>query len=319
MKTNEPLDLYERARKSARSAAAKHISEQLSVTLPNSVLGTAVDIAISTYNLEIGEAAEIGELLLHKPTPVEALAERLAKVEDRLARLVQPADNYGSILTRLDAIEGRQDEFEQRTVSALNTHGARVAAFGKELHGVNVGEADHNRKLHDRITQVAEIIGERVSGLVEEIAAVRDSAKRAHERMDEWGKHVDELDRRTFGSTLVGAFPTGGDSTAEAASDAVLPVPEKRDAFAIPEGHFAVRDAEGRATGDVLPVPQRGDRVRLEGAKTINGHPIKDGWYDVLGHGKEFPEFQIGLDHMRTPWVRNDSPGLKEVTRNAST
>lgn len=206
---------------------------------------------------------------LHDATPernqpaVAELAERLAKVEDRLARLAAPADNYGSILTRLDAIDGRLD-----TQSELRVRG--------------------NQTLDGRIDKVAEIIGERVSGLVEQL----DKLEGPGGWLDNMQASINWLTEQV--ETLnpgvrAPAFPTGGASTAEAATDAVL------------------------------PVPQRGDRVRLEGAKTINGHPLKDGWYDVLGHGKEFPEFQIGLDHMRTPWVRNDSPGLKEVTRNAST
>lgn len=219
----------------------------------------------------IGEPGLVGRTV----TDVEALAERLAKVEDRLTRLVTPSDNYGSILTRLDKIDGRLD-----TQSEL-----RVRS---------------NRTLDERIDKVAEIIGERVSGLVER----QDEFERRTvftlnemQAVDLKGGY-DSLGQALRGkvyspddSLTTPAFPTGGASTAEAVADAVP------------------------------PVPRRGDRVRLEGAIADTDRAIPDGWYDVIGHSggsDEPPSFQIEaatqFDFAKwVPWLYYDPKTLKEV------
>lgn len=62
--------------------------------------------------------------------------------------------------------------------------------------------------------------------------------------------------------------------------------------------------------------PRRGDRVRLEGAMSIGGSRIPDGWYDVagstLGDG-----FQIARAPFDFCWVDCRDTGLKEVRRGA--
>lgn len=171
-------------------------------------------------------------LAVRKPSDIEVIAERLAKVEDRLVEL-----------------------------------------------------RNHDSALHGRIDGVVEIIGERVSGLVDEIAAVRDSAKRAHERLDVHEiafhyvyKALDQVMLRSgFGNMSseypltpafpnAPAFPTGGASTAEAAAEAVL------------------------------PVPQRGDRVRLEGLDR-NDDALGNGWYDVVGRDDDnYTQISAGFD-----------------------
>lgn len=178
-----------------------------------------------------------------KPTPVEALAERLAKVEDRLDKFRDDLDHLAS-------------------------------AGSPSLDGINRELKESFRRIDQRIDKVVEIIGERVGEIVNDISAVVDSATRAHERLDLLDKPVTEGDdggrdavtRALDGSSAINAgwwrdrpntarpyFPTGGASTAEAATDAVL------------------------------PVPQRGDRVRLEGAETGTGQKVPDGWFDVIG------------------------------------
>lgn len=128
------------------------------------------------------------------------------------------------------------------------------------------------RDTNKRINKAVEIIGERVSGLDERIAAL-------------------EAGTMKNGAWAEAAFPTGGAATAEAAAEAVL------------------------------PVPQRGDRVRLEGARSIGSTPIKDGWYEVLGQQADAfqvrftpdggaPSDIVGLGLF---WIANNDPGLKEV------
>lgn len=62
-------------------------------------------------------------------------------------------------------------------------------------------------------------------------------------------------------------------------------------------------------------VPQRGDRVRLEGAVSSGGSVIPDGWYDVVGRGPAHGGFQVRTLHDALYWVSDDHPGLKEVRR----
>lgn len=149
-----------------------------------------------------------------KPTPVEALAERLAKVEDRLA----------------------------------------------VIHG----------EVHQRIDKVVDIVGERVSELVEQIANHEALIEQLVGGLADWGSGEP-------------AFPTGGASTAEAATDAVL------------------------------PVPQRGDRVRLEGALTTASLTLHPGWYEVTGQDGHSFQVRVGEGSLALYWVLNGSPGLKEV------
>lgn len=169
-----------------------------------------------------------------KPTPVEALAERLAKVEDRLTDL-------------------------------------------------------HNRSTHyatdARIDKVAEIIGERISGLVEELATLRDMFDRAETRT------VNLFDRHStdIASLLhpdAPAFPTGGATTAEAAADAVL------------------------------PVPQRGDRVRLEGLNR-NDDALGNGWYDVVGGDEHYTQIELGLDKYGVKRLYNVANHIIKEVRHA--
>lgn len=45
------------------------------------------------------------------------------------------------------------------------------------------------------------------------------------------------------------------EGTPKARIDAMLPPPADRQTFTIPDGYTAVRDAEGRATGEITPTP----------------------------------------------------------------
>jgi hypothetical protein len=199
------------------------------------------------------------------------LAERLAKVEDRLA---------GPQLVEL---------------SQLNR-------FAKEIHS--------------RLDKVAEIIGERVSGLA---IASTSLEKRLGEIDNIRAFEVLELKRRctwleeqveTLNPGVHVPFPTGGASTVEEVLAALKP------------GEMAVwaHDTAEAATDAVLPVPQRGDRVRLEGATSHGGFLIDNGWYNVTGQNGNC--FQIKAEGTSDPdcapsqwlsYVDNSCPGLKEV------
>lgn len=190
----------------------------------------------------------------------------------------------------------------------------------KAVDGANQSLRVDIDKLNSRIDKVVEIIGDRVGTLVssiddvrDEIASVRDSARRAHERLDAteiqtqagWPtvptydyllKGLDEvrlragLGKMEYEHPRAAPFPTGGAHTLEGAIEAVL------------------------------PVPQRGDRVRLEGARSLAGRRrIKDGWYDVIGHSTS-PMFQVATGDSRDrddlspwlPWI-DMGPCVKEV------
>jgi hypothetical protein len=213
--------------------------------------------------------------------------ENLTRVHGDILRM------RGEAIEKLEALIG---DVEVRLSGAANDHHAL-----KRLRKSDVAA------LNERIDQVVEIIGarideleskakdatrsahKRIDGLVNDIAAATDSAKRAHERIDDL-RELTGINRFTADAP----FPTGGASTAEAAADAVL------------------------------PVPQRGDRVRLEGARALNGRRVVDGWYDVIGHdGPNIlggPVFQIATRESAErddtapwlPWLAQSSH-VKEV------
>lgn len=203
---------------------------------------------------------------------VAELAERLAKVEDRQAALdAMFTKGPNRLNRRQERLDDRIDTSEKQTREALV-------------------------KVNERIDKVAEIIGERVSGLVVQIDALVGLHANL-EHLDPATVTVQDV-LRTLRVARMSApdFPTGGASTAEAAADAVL------------------------------PVPQRGDRVRLEGARSVVGSAIADGWYDVLGFAgaPDNPQFQIrvrdadlGMQGIDTPayspWLFCGQPSLKEV------
>jgi hypothetical protein len=187
---------------------------------------------------------EPGALKRNQPAVAE-LAERLAKVEDRLAQL-------------------KDVEFSLTRIANL----ARI-----------IGE--HKLETNQRIDKVAEIIGERVSGLVDELEELKNWA---------WGGGPSPRQRivAAMPKELRDAFPTGGAGTAEAATDAVL------------------------------PVPQRGDRVRLEGATSTGQTHLKDGWYDVTGFHEataigDNDQFQVGTPNGGLYWLYIHTSALKEV------
>jgi hypothetical protein len=230
------------------------------------------------YVLPAGQAqsaADYPELVeaLRKPTPVEALAERLAKVEEGLAGVA--------------AFNGRLHE-----------------RFGKSEHAFvqNVIDGQHYKLLNERIDKVAEIIGDRVSGLVERLDALEGrtvglqtfGAPTTGVFADYPGAPTlptDDYEPMQFNWEVAeqgaAAFPTGGSDTAEAAADAVL------------------------------PVPQRGDRVRLEGATTMGGATLT-GWFNVIGSGAAAFQVEVlsahpGDNTKLIPWITANDPGLKEV------
>lgn len=152
--------------------------------------------------------------------------------------------------------------------------------------------------IEKRITDVAESIGRRVGALHERHNALE---KRLDKDSEDIGKLASSVVGIIDGTKVtctrrgdapdfsVAPFPTGGASTAETAAEAVL------------------------------PVPQRGDRVRLEGAVSTGKTYIRDGWYEVTGrYEARFPgdhnQFQVGnASSMGLYWVYDTDPGLKEV------
>lgn len=132
--------------------------------------------------------------------------------------------------------------------------------------------------LSERIDQVCEIIGARIGGLEE---------------------RLNNPPPATFGDTLRQAEDAVAVAEAEAWTAAVAQVEEP------------VAESEPLK-------PQRGDRVRLEGAIAYYGHDtIPEGWYDVLGCDAVTSSFQIKAATGALRWVEAGA-GLKEVRRGAA-
>lgn len=103
------------------------------------------------------------------------------------------------------------------------------------------------------------------------------------------------------------AFPTGAATTVEEVLEQVQEAGQSSD-----ETGFPV--SEQQAVVDDGP-PRRGDRVRLEGARTVGGRVLEPGWFDCTG--QEAGSFQVEAGGGRY-WVDNYDLGLKEVRRGAA-
>lgn len=218
---------------------------------------------------------------------------------DRLQRELDELRGMAPNTPAVAELAARLDEFEQRTVKTLNAHHER---FDTQSELRTRG----NRALDQRIDQVVEIIGTRVEGLVNDIAVATDSAKRAHERVDNTNvlfaelrsmfdaaenRTVNMFDRHTEDIAKLlhpdpPAFPTGGASTAEAVAEAVL------------------------------PVPQRGDRVQIApNTKTLGGANLRQQWAVVIGVSDGGNLVQVELDGegdtRSIPWI--DRADIMEV------
>ena len=192
-----------------------------------------------------------------------------------------------------------------------------IEALARRLAKVEDGWAAANRdvgKLHARIDQACEIIGARIGGLEERIDAMADGGRDIIAAVELTLTHsegvaerVVKLERQQGGGIAFGVqpnppgFPTGAGTTVE---DAIAQVEEPG------------------AESEPLK-PQRGDRVRLEGARSITGRRVSDGWYDVIGHNETV--FQIATresterDDMAAwlPWL-GFTPAVQEVRRGAA-
>lgn len=173
---------------------------------------------------------------------IEALAQRLAKVEDNL--------DYAKTLTRTKA-----------------------------------------KELTARIDQVCDTIGARIGGLEERLARLEQAPERfvLHDNV----------------KVTNAPFPTGAGTTVE-------------DAVAVAEAEAwtaAVAQVEEPGAESEPLKPQRGDRVRLEGARSIGGAELEDRWFDVLGQNAGIFQVESGGGLF---WVMLSDPGLKEVRRGAA-
>jgi len=193
------------------------------------------------------------------------------------------------------------------TASAVETQlRSERAALQSENHTLRGEHERHVRELNERHDRAMEIVGERIG----EIAQRLDRYDKLLARLDtidaRYVNASDLLDalRRPLAGGGEAAFPTGAATTV----DEVL----------------AAMPAEPEDDPNVDP-PRRGDRVRLEGVRSVGGFFIRDGWYDTVGQRGDAvgaTEFQIA-DHRANGgtglyWVRNDSQGLKEVRRGAA-
>ena len=115
-------------------------------------------------------------------------------------------------------------------------------------------------------------------------------------------------DRLALWLAEVEALPSGAGTAVE-------------DAVAVAEAEAwtaAVAQVEEPVAESEPLKPQRGDRVRLEGAIAYYGHDtIPEGWYDVLGCDAVTSSFQIKAATGALRWVEAGA-GLKEVRRGAA-
>jgi archaellum component FlaC len=227
--------------------------------------------------------------------------QRLAKVIENVDdRLTQMQSDINTLRQKVDGPDKRSpsvDPIDPGKPSDIEVVAERLAEVEDRLASLHLTE--RYAKVHDRIDKVAEIIGERVSGLVDQLEALArkgGSVEAEHsEKLDQHSRDIGRLLHLIFDEKPVPAFPTGGAHTLEGATEAVL------------------------------PVPQRGDRVRLEGATNGAGKWVPDGWYDVVGSGitDGVPTFQVDCgrpdidDAPRwLPWIAATHPGLKEVVHH---
>ena len=97
----------------------------------------------------------------------------------------------------------------------------------------------------------------------------------------------------------------------------------RRDGTApFPTGAAATVDDALAAVPATDDPPRRGDRVRLEGARTAYLlKAVPDGWYDVIGWSEtvDNPSFQIAADSAGwVPFIRDNSPAVKEIRRKVA-
>lgn len=206
------------------------------------------------------ELRENGETLLDavdraeaKQTDIEALAERLAKVEDRLSASVS---NVTYDRKRIDALV-------TSTLNADNELRRRLDEFESLRHD-----------LHDIVERLTALVERQAKAIAE---VEQRLANLQYQVIVELGEQVEALAARL--GRLDGqhtAFPTGAATTVEEVLEQVEEVLEQAD--------IEMPISEQQAFVDDGP-PRRGDRVRLEGARTtIAKTHIVDGWYDVVGH-----------------------------------
>lgn len=196
---------------------------------------------------------------------------------------------------RLDALEA-----DMRTLREELDGTARAVENLSQRDGAPVDAI--NRELGENFRRITE----RIDGVIENhFRQVRGINERHDQAMEIVGTRIGELavrlDRienpeghRTAAPVMpFGGFPTGAATTVDDALAAVPPV-------------------------DDSP-PRRGDRVRLEGARTAYLlKAVPDGWYDVIGWSEtvDNPSFQIAADSAGwVPFIRDNSPALKEVRR----
>jgi len=206
-------------------------------------------------NTDTGVASSAA--FLREAGEIEALAQRLAKVEDLL-------------VVHKDI---------------LRTHRERCVG------------------LDQRIDKACEIIGGRIGGLEEQIGGLDLAIKGLFVR-------VAKLDAP--------AFPSGAATPVE---DAIAQAEAEAWTAAVVQEPVAQVEEPG-AESDTSP-PRRGDRVRLEGARSVGNHLLEDRWYDVLGQQEPDAVFQVrefvgDVVGLHLFWVPNDSPGLMEVRRGAA-
>lgn len=147
---------------------------------------------------------------------------------------------------------------------------------------------------------------EKKTGYKDEIAALRADRVKLQGEIE---RLTHELAEARSQKQDGAAFPTGAGTTVE---DAV--------AVAEAEAWTAALVQEPVVESEPL-IPQRGDRVRLEGARSIGGFRVEDGWYDVVGQRYD-SVFQIAEKRANGGaalcWIEAAHPGLKEVRRGAA-
>lgn len=169
------------------------------------------------------------------------------------------------------------------------------------------------KEVHARIDRVAEIIGNRISGLVEEINANARVAAVADRDLDQRittleelaqtrGQRLDDLERRQDADDHERA---SGDGMPEAPLRAVA-LEGNDDNATVSVVRQTEPTHENGLQRDAFTI---GDDVRLDGAPTSGGHTTLTGWFRVVGFGSN-AHAEVFTVQVRNDDVKVMSPPL---------
>lgn len=247
-----------------------------------------------------------------------ALREKLGKVEAALSLRIDTATRKGDKAVEIEALvlKTERDWFARVGEIEARIDKLEEVVSGAAADGVEAA-LQHSKLAHQRIDDLRELLG-------------ADRWEQSTPNVLDWLKTISNtLDvlRGMPAKVPFAPFPTGAATTVDDALRAVEPKCETCGGFGVVDGPAAPEPCPACREKEVDDgPPRRGDRVRLEGARSIGNTRIGDGWYNVLG--QQAGTFQVryvsdggdpseivGLGKF---WIENYHSGLKEVRRGAA-